>query len=210
MANSDSGGDYGSGSGSSDDAMTATTGTVCHALPCSVNEDMVAPIGRYFYPTPLSATTESNRLRTENEKEEHDEQPAVVAAQFRGRGLLCAVNNRDRNQDSSSSSAMTSPSFTTSLPSDVAGVVLTSKSIGAAAATNDEYTGSERGQELQVAESFRHLYEWRHEHDPSKVTRALGGDGLYHRKSSKGGLEAAIEWCQLARAVHEPIEVPTS
>lgn len=27
--------------------------TTCHVLPCGMNQDLTAPIGRYFHPTPI-------------------------------------------------------------------------------------------------------------------------------------------------------------
>ena len=74
---------------------------VCHVMPCSIEEDMTAPTAVYFRPTPLPAEALSESCgRT---ADEHG--AAIVAAQFRGRGLLCAVDSPSSKSNAPSGTA---------------------------------------------------------------------------------------------------------
>lgn len=58
-------------------------------------------------------------------------------------------------------------------------------------------------QPLTAIETFSQIYNWRHEHDESKVMREgrFGG-------SDKEGLNAVLGWCDVAHAVHDAVPLP--
>jgi len=226
-------------------------GTVCHILPCAIDEDLTAPVAQYFRPAPLrmpeptaaassssSSTTmvemaqgddddETMAGRVEKKNDDNDRNNnnnnnnnnsdgsyAVMAAQFRGRGLLCAV-------DPPSSSAATDAARTTqrtplsALPPTIMGAVLSQQStsnnnnnISKKSAIRSDIeetamtTRSAIARSVKVVETFRHVYNWRHEHDVRKV------EGEMRRTEGQYGLDAALGWCDLAREVHDPIPVP--
>jgi len=212
-----------------DERSMATT-TICHILPCSIDQDITAPIAQYFHPTTLnldnilpnvnkkkkdaSTTTTTTTTTTTN---------TVMAAQFRGRGLLCAVDtpasllassatttiandNSIQVDDSKSSSnaneegmTMTATTTLSKLPSNVMGVVLAPSS---SSSTTTATTTTTTTNNLKVIETFHEIYNWQHEHDVQKVileSRQLNNE--------KYGLHAVQEWCDLAQSIHDPITV---
>eukprot|EP00579_Thalassiosira_antarctica_P010418 CAMPEP_0201924892 /NCGR_PEP_ID=MMETSP0903-20130614/13882_1 /ASSEMBLY_ACC=CAM_ASM_000552 /TAXON_ID=420261 /ORGANISM="Thalassiosira antarctica, Strain CCMP982" /LENGTH=201 /DNA_ID=CAMNT_0048462483 /DNA_START=24 /DNA_END=629 /DNA_ORIENTATION=+ len=186
-------------------------GTVCHILPCSIEEDITAPIAQYFHPTPLPDNAMPNNGSDGDTTNDH---VTIMAAQFRGRGLLCAVDasssatNATEGRGSASAAASCdegSPSSKqtmtlSKLPSTIMGVALSqsssNKSSTATTSSKDPPT-----QSLKVVETFQHVYNWSHEHDVQKVMRERHG-------SDKCGLNAVLGWCDLAHEVHDPIPVP--
>ena len=62
---------------------TANDETTCHVLPCSVDYQGMAPTHLFFKPRELEPEAAGG-----GEVEEKDEGSGVLAASFRGRGLL--------------------------------------------------------------------------------------------------------------------------
>ena len=223
--------------------MTNHGTTTCHVLPCGMDQDITAPIGRYFHPTPIrsvvvragsehgsttldlvspstSSTTimmspeeeDGDDTTKEMEKEEGEEVVAVIlAAQFRGRGLLCIADS----QKSTTSTTVT-PSPLSELPHDIMGVVFSSSLSSAPSSSSSSSFGDGKNTmtnnttvSLRPIETFRSLCTWSHEHDPRKVMcerRLIDGCGGHHGDDSIG-LSAALSWRDLAREVHDPIPI---
>jgi hypothetical protein len=203
-----------------DERSVATT-TICHILPCSIDQDITAPIAQYFHPTMLNL---DNILPDKKQKDASTttSTTTVMAAQFRGRGLLCAVDTPAsllasstttiandisiQVDDSKSSNAneegMTTTATTTTtlskLPSNIMGVVLApSSSSSTTTATTTTTTNN-----VKVIETFHEIYNWQHEHDVQRVifeSRQLNNE--------KYGLRAVRDWCELAQNIHDPIPV---
>ncbi len=190
-------------------------GTVCHILPCSIDEDLTAPIAQYFHPTELPADALPKKNGSPDDDNANTKDYAIMAAQFRGRGLLCAVDsplsgtNDDAHgegapsddatcvDDTTSSSKQQSKPITLSkLPPNMIGVALSQSSSHhggkSTAATNP--SKDPPTQPLKVIETFQHVYNWNHEHDVQRVTRERYG-------SDKHGLNAVLGWCDLAHEV---------
>jgi hypothetical protein len=160
-------------------AMTNFTGNMCHILPCSIDDDMTAPTAQYFHPTPL------HRNDTLDDAENENDRIVMMAAQFRGRGLICAA---DCHEDKDSAAIKGEQRLST-LPKGVMGVALSQSHAS---------SGNDNSRPLKVVESFTQIYNWQHEHDVDKVKRSLKEGG-----SEKIGLKAALGWCELAHAVSE-------
>lgn len=167
--------------------MANHPGTVCHILPCSIEKDLTAPVAQYFRPTPLPATALPRNLGSDNGADGADAAVTVMAAQFRGRGLLCAVDAATpAARDDAAPSEEQGPASharPTELPSDLLGVVLAPSSSAAGLA-----------RPLQVVEKFQHVFQWSHEHDVQQLLAERRG-------SDKHGLAAVRGWCRLAREV---------
>ena len=176
------------------------SGTVCHILPCSLCNDITAPIGQYFHPTRLPADA---LPKTKDGDAANDETVSIMAAQFRGRGLLCAVDapkSFTTDDESKVSEGDDAPTTLSKLPRNIMGVAL-SQSTPSRGATSSNAGGTGGSSEdhppmqsLKVVETFQHVYNWRHEHDVHRVMRERHG-------SDKYGLNAALGWCELAREV---------
>mmetsp|Transcript_21537 Transcript_21537/g.46838 ORF Transcript_21537/g.46838 Transcript_21537/m.46838 type:complete len:214 (+) Transcript_21537:130-771(+) len=204
-------------------------GTVCHILPCSIEKDVTAPIAQFFHPTLLpdhvmpkknNDSTSGNDDAKDGNNNDHDNDNGVkiMAAQFRGRGLLCAVDstssttNGNATQEVSTAASShedSKPATKTlsKLPSTLMGVAL-SQSTSNSTATTSSTTSTNNSKEppmqsLKVMEKFQHLYNWSHEDDVSKVMREQ-----CHGNNDKVGLDAVVGWCDLAHEVHDPIPVP--
>ena len=110
----------------------------------------------------------------------------IMAAQFRGRGLLCALDN-DVDEDAPKEYSDNQ----TKLPHGMRGVALSSFPSHTKSGSNDENSRS-----LKVVESFSQIYSWQHEHDIQKIKMSIG-----ERGNDKVGLKAVLGWCELAHAV---------
>ena len=192
------------------------SGTVCHILPCSIEEDITAPIAQYFHPTPLPAAVLPKKNGDDTAK--IDDATIIMAAQFRGRGLLCAVDippsddaaaeegspeSNDANGTPSSKpteeDVFSAPLPLSKLPSNIVGAVLAQSSTGGHTTTTTTSTTTSNSDDppvrsLNVVESFRHVYHWSHEHEAERVARERRGN-------ERCGLNAALGWCDLAREV---------
>eukprot|EP00584_Thalassiosira_punctigera_P007890 CAMPEP_0172535058 /NCGR_PEP_ID=MMETSP1067-20121228/7225_1 /TAXON_ID=265564 ORGANISM="Thalassiosira punctigera, Strain Tpunct2005C2" /NCGR_SAMPLE_ID=MMETSP1067 /ASSEMBLY_ACC=CAM_ASM_000444 /LENGTH=196 /DNA_ID=CAMNT_0013319951 /DNA_START=30 /DNA_END=620 /DNA_ORIENTATION=- len=185
-------------------------GTVCHVLPCSIEEDITAPVAQYFHPTRLPADVMPRKKKKDGSDDDvanKNDEFVIMAAQFRGRGLLCTVDApsssaaADGTSEEGGPTEQAEPAATLSkLPPHVMGVVL-SQSSAASPSTTAATNKDPPVQSLKVVETFQHVYNWSHEHDIGKVVRDRRG-------SDKHGLNAALGWCDLARAVHDSIPVP--
>ncbi|KAL3799068.1 hypothetical protein ACHAWO_007408 [Cyclotella atomus] len=162
--------------------MATTIGNICHILPCSINEDMTAHTARYFHPTDLKS--ESTDVDASGVK--------IMAAQFRGRGLLCVAD--DDVPRTAGSSKLT----VSALPEGVKGLALAPSTSHVAKKSDGDATRS-----LKVVETFTEVYNWQHEYDVDKVRRSVNDGG-----HDKVGLKAALGWCDIAQAVHDPIPLP--
>ncbi len=208
-------------------ASGGIVGNICHIVPCSIDEDITAPVAQYFHPTPLT-TPQSNSTNGDSKDDEND--VTIMAAQFRGRGLLCATDANIENssndtvagdscidltkQDQSTangdeadnSSARTlSQSYKrplSKLPSSMVGVVFNNTQAGT---NNKKYSNNKDPpmQPLTTIETFSHVYNWKHEHDETKVRRESRFGG-----SDKEGLNAVLGWCDVAHAVHDAVPLP--
>ena len=220
-------------------------GTTCHVLPCGMDKDLTAPIGRYFHPTPIysvlgrGAGSEHGRtldlvkiiLGDENDnststtmmspEEEGDdtkrevekvevgkggaevEVAMVLAAQFRGRGLLCIT---DSKKTTTTTSTTTTP--LSELPPDMMGVVFSSSLSSAPSSSfgGGKNTMTNETVSLRPIETFRSLCSWSHEHDPRKVMGDRHKNGRGHG-DDRIGLSAALSWRDLAREIHDPIPI---
>ena len=158
--------------------MTATNGNICHILPCSLDEDVTAHTAQYFHPTPLP--------KNEAEKDaKNNDDIAIMAVQFRGRGLLCAVDDVDEDAPKEYSDNQSK------LPGGMRGIALSPFPSHTKNGSNDENSRS-----LKVVESFSQIYSWQHEHDIQKIKMSRG-----ERGNDKVGLKAVLGWCELAHAV---------
>ena len=169
----------------------------CHLLPCDIEYDGNAPVHIFFRPTAVegassgeagtqkhsessddhnkteTATTNPGADNTDNTSSSHDS-TGVLAAQLRGRGLLCVQP--------------------TVLPTSVVGTVVSSEHATRMTGSN---SSSGSGVEL-VGGTFTSIHEWHHEHDVRSLKRSeLKGNGVAGR---------AVEWMEVARSVHDPIE----
>jgi hypothetical protein len=207
-----------------DERSMATT-TICHILPCSIDQDITAPIAQYFHPTMLNLDNILPDKKQKDASTTTTTTTTVMAAQFRGRGLLCAVDtpasllasstttiandnsiqgddskSSNANEEGMTTTAMTATTTTTlsKLPSNIMGVVLSpSSSSSTTTATTTTTTNN-----LKVIETFHEIYNWQHEHDVQRVifeSRQLNNE--------KYGLHAVREWCELAQSIHDPIPV---
>ena len=207
-------------------------GTTCHVLPCGMDKDLTAPIGRYFHPTPIysvvgrgagtldlvttSSTTtimspeeKGDDTKKEVEKEGVGKGGAgvevamVLAAQFRGRGLLCIA---DSKKTTTTTSTTTTP--LSELPPDMMGVVFSSSLSSAPSSSfgGGKNTMTNKTVSLRPIETFRSLCSWSHEHDPRKVMGDHLKDGRGHG-DDRIGLSAALSWRDLAREIHDPIPI---
>ena len=151
----------------------------CHLLPCDIEYDGNAPVHIFFRPTAVegassgeagmqkhsessddhnkteTATTNAGADNADNTSSSNDS-TGVLAAQLRGRGLLCVQP--------------------TALPTSVVGTVVSSEH-----ATRITGSSSGSGVEL-VGGTFMSIHEWHHEHDIRSLKRAeLKGDGVAGR-----------------------------
>ena len=181
-------------------------GNICHILPCSIEEDITAPIAQYFHPTQLPAEA----LPPQNNNNKNDGSPdiakkddnavTIMAAQFRGRGLLCAVDSTDaaaQEGDDKSSSLSTNTIPLSKLPPTIIGVALSQSSSSSNTTTTTTGNSDSKDppiQSLKVVETFNKIYNWSHEHDVQKVMRERHGTDKY-------GLNAVLQWCDLAHEV---------
>ena len=165
----------------------------CHLLPCDIEYDGNAPVHIFFRPTTVEGAgastneSESNDVKADgatatasadanSNSNSSSQDPAILAAQLRGRGLLCVQP--------------------TPLPDSVVGTVVSSENASRSKGTSAQASGS-GGVEL-VGGTFTSIHEWHHEHDIRSLKRAeLKGNGVAGR---------AVEWMEVARSVHDPIE----
>lgn len=197
-------------------------GNICHVMPCSIDENLTAPIAQYFKPTPLpdAALPKMTKQHGAPDDDDNDDcnnkyttknDVTIMAAQFRGRGLLCAVDSptaSSKTEHGTTSSFVeegASPPHTplSKLPSNIIGVALSQSTTNRTAAgistqsskaNNNSKDDNTPMQSLKVTETFNEIYNWNHEHDVSKVTRERHGNEKY-------GLNAVLGWCELAHAV---------
>jgi hypothetical protein len=211
-----------------------------------MDQDITAPIGRYFHPTPIrsvvvragsehgsttldlvSPSTSSTTIMMSPEEEEEEEGDdtkkekeeggkevvaVILAAQFRGRGLLCIADS----QKSTTSTTVT-PSPLSELPHDIMGVVFSSSLSSAPSSSSSSSFGDGKNTmtnnttvSLRPIETFRSLCTWSHEHDPRKVMcERLLNDGCSggHHGDDCIGLSAALSWRDLAHEIHDPIPI---
>ncbi|KAL7453521.1 hypothetical protein ACHAWC_009142 [Mediolabrus comicus] len=207
-------------------SSSQTRGGVCHILPCSIDEDITAPVAQYFHPTTLPSQGNNN--------DKND--VTIMAAQFRGRGLLCATdgpqeeevdgsndagdcvdltnnevqsNNDDTTANETSSLSHKRP--LSKLPSTMVGVVFNNRqhsmnnTTGSINKSHDSNNSNKDPpmQPLTTIEKFHKIYNWRHEHDETKIMRENRFGG-----SEKEGLNAVLGWCELSHAIHDPIPLP--
>ena len=142
----------------------------CHLLPCDIEYDGNAPVHIFFRPTAVEGAS-SGEAGTQKHSESSDDDhnktetattnagaTGVLAAQLRGRGLLCVQP--------------------TALPTSVVGTVVSSEH---ATRMTGSSSGSGSGVEL-VGGTFTSIHEWHHEHDIRSLKRAeLKGDGVAGR-----------------------------
>ncbi|KAL3794156.1 hypothetical protein HJC23_012863 [Cyclotella cryptica] len=169
------------------DIMATVTGNSCHILPCSIEHDMTAPIAQYFHPTLLpqnAATTAVSPLVNE------DDHKVMMAAQFRGRGLLCVADSHEGSAEVYVENASETVS---TLPKCIMGVALAQSA--SQVASSPDGSNVENLRPLKVVETFSKLYNWQHEHDVDKVKRSMNEGG-----SDKVGLKAVLGWCELSHA----------
>lgn len=188
------------------------TTNICHILPCSIDQDMTAPVGMYFHPTQLnlsgcgdnarSATGSSEgseaaddvKEMTKNDdgsggaEEGTQDAVLIMAAQYRGRGLLCATDAPEPTISNSNDTRTTK--VLSKLPSTMLGVAL--------APTNSHTTNNNnlKEQPLATIEHFSQMYNWQHEHDVEKVKRTTE-----EKNWEKSGLEGVLGWCELSHSV---------
>ena len=185
------------------------SGNVCHILPCSIDQDFTAPTAQYFHPTPIENAKSPNEVAIDASDASNapNEDVTIMAAQFRGRGLLCAVDTPQNTSSSNDASRQQSPSRRklSTLPPTLVGVAFEracadAVNVARSSATRDQEPLLPVSQPLQVVETFQHLYHWHHEHDASKVRMSE----LYKSdRDCKYGLNAVLEWCDVSHAVSE-------
>lgn len=183
-----------------------------HVMPCSIDEDLTAPIAQYFKPTPLPDAALPKMTKHGAPDDDNDDcnnkdttknDVTIMAAQFRGRGLLCAVDSPTAS--SKTENGTTSPPHAplSKLPSNIIGVALSQSTTNRTAAgistqsskaNNNSKDDNTPMQSLKVTETFNEIYNWNHEHDVNKVMRERSGNEKY-------GLNAVLGWCDLAHAV---------
>lgn len=214
------------------------SGTICHVLPCSIDQDITAPIAQYFHPTPLDVTTPSSTTTS----------TVIMAAQFRGRGLLCAVDAPKSSLTVSEEGPTTSTATTTStsasgstlissinnnndddecatsttlskLPSNIMGVVLTptsSNSYSTASTTihrtaTNHHTTSDNSIPTIMQQPLKAIETFQHIYNwqhEHDVPKVLLQQ-QQQANTEKYGLNAVREWCDLSQSIHDPIPVPT-
>lgn len=230
----------------------ASGGTICHILPCSIDEDITAPVAQYFHPTPLPTprNNPANGDAKDNSSSSDNNDVTIMAAQFRGRGVLCATDainhvgsssndvvagedcvdltinegqssittddaadNNNTVPPSTSSSSLSKQSYKrplSKLPSTMVGVVFnnTVQHHSTNNNTNNNNNNISKDppmQSLTTIETFSHVYNWRHEHDETKVMRE---SKFGSRSDKEGGLNAVLGWCDVAHAVHDAVPLP--
>eukprot|EP01082_Thalassiosira_pseudonana_P012436 g11495.t1 g11495 contig5:1006050-1006867(+) len=195
---------------------------ICHILPCSIDQDMTAPVGMYFHPTQLnlsgcgdnarSATGSSEGSEAADDVKEmtknddgsggaeegtHDA-VLIMAAQYRGRGLLCATDAPEPTISNSNDTRTTK--VLSKLPSTMLGVAL--------APTNSHTNNNNNNlkeQPLATIEHFSQIYNWQHEHDVEKVKR-MTEEKNWERAVWKGfldGVSLAIRCTILSQSLLE-------
>uniref|UniRef100_A0A6U0LL16 Uncharacterized protein n=1 Tax=Minutocellus polymorphus TaxID=265543 RepID=A0A6U0LL16_9STRA len=171
----------------------------CHLLPCDIEYGGNAPVHIYFRPTAVEGASSdeaaakqsesgggNNKTETAATNADADntstgtssqDSAGVLAAQLRGRGLLCLQP--------------------TALPTSVVGTVVSTDNATRMAGGAAQGSGGGGGVEL-VGGTFTSIHEWHHEHDVRSLKRAeLKGSGVAGR---------TVEWMEVARSVHDPIE----
>jgi len=161
--------------------MTTAKRNICHILPCSIDDDMTAYTARYFHHTPLP----KNDGADDTTKKDHN--ITIMAAQFRGRGLLCVTDTINEKPADENVERIST------LPEGMTGLALAPT---ASHATKHESDQNNNSRSLKVVETFSQVYNWQHDHDPEKIKRSRN-DGA----SEKVGLKAILGWCELSHAV---------
>lgn len=154
-----------------------TAENTCNILPCSIDADMTAHSARYFHPTILK-----NESGGDNATKD---EVTVIAAQFRGRGLLCIADDANQKADGASKEIVSN------LPMGVKGVAL-----APSASHSKNSSDGDNSRPLKVVGTFSQIHNWQHEHDVEKVKRSRDEGG-----SDKVGLKAVLGWCEVAHAV---------
>lgn len=159
--------------------------------------------------TMMSPEEEGDDTKKEVEKEEvggaEVQVAMVLAAQFRGRGLLCIADSKKTT--STTTSTTTTP--LSELPPDMMGAVFSSSLSSAPSSSSfggGKNTMTNKTVSLRPIETFRSLCSWSHEHDPRKVMGDHLKDGCGHG-DDRIGLNAALSWRDLAREIHDPIPI---
>ena len=182
-------------------------------------------MAQYFHPTPLPSQSNNNDTND----------VTIMAAQFRGRGLLCATdgqeevadtndagdcvdltnnevqsNNDDTAANDTDASSSSHKRPLSKLPSTMVGVVFNNRQHSVNNTTgsiNKSHSNNSNKdppmQPLTTIEKFSQIYNWRHEHDETKIMRENRFGG-----SEKEGLNAVLGWCELSHAIHDPIPLP--
>jgi hypothetical protein len=162
-------------------------------------------------PGATTATTTDVEDDDDGAKEEEEEElvAVVLAAQFRGRGLLCVADpcsspssfDGRRGNATATKIATTTTSGTTTplseLPPGVLGVVFSPSPHPPSSFAVGGVDLLAASRSLRAVETFRSLRIWSHEHD----VRAAMADRLDPGGGGKCGLGAALGWRDLAREV---------
>ena len=184
-------------------------------------------MAQYFHPTPLPSSQGNNDNKND---------VTIMAAQFRGRGLLCATdgpqeevvdgsndagdcvdltNNNEVQSNNDDTTANDASSLShkrplSKLPSTMVGVVFNNRQHSVNNTTgsiNKSHSNNSNKdppmQTLTTIEKFSYVYNWRHDHDETKIMRENRFGG-----SEKDGLNAVLGWCELSHAIHDPIPLP--
>ena len=155
--------------------------SACHALPCSIDYTGKAPSSLYFLP---------HEIPTSSDNDEEGE-TKMLAAQFRGRGLL-SVKPKPLSSVgfASSSSSTTPPNSDDDDGCQLQGCLFQVQNDGAT---------------LAVQAKFGALAEWHHEHDVKAVQLQQRAAAL--RGSAASRVARAQQWSQVAATLHQPLEV---
>jgi Ribonuclease H2 non-catalytic subunit (Ylr154p-like) len=196
-------------SASSTDVVTMME---CHALPCSIDYTGFLPTANvYFQPTSIisivngtdkkeidddtDADTEDAMESVQKEKEaEQQTTPQLQAACLRGRGLLSQV------PASSSSSSSLAPF----LHGRLLRIDASSSSLASSSSSCDKKT-------VHVEACFDSVQEWHHEHDASSLQLLHQQLNHHHHHdmttTTTNRIQTALDWCQVAQALHAPLPI---
>mmetsp|Transcript_26991 Transcript_26991/g.42341 ORF Transcript_26991/g.42341 Transcript_26991/m.42341 type:complete len:226 (+) Transcript_26991:97-774(+) len=207
---------------------------VCHILPCSIDEDITAPVAQYFHPTPL--TTPRNTSTTGDSKNDASD-VTIMAAQFRGRGLLCVTDaNRegtsndivagkdcidltsqelsttvDEEVNTTNNNASTSSPLVKSymrplskLPSTMVGVVFNNTQ--SSTTNNNNHNSNDKDPPVQPLTTIEKFSHVYHWRHEHDETKVMREGRI--GGSDKEGLNAVLGWCDVAHAVHDSIPLP--
>ena len=160
-----------------------------HWIPCNIDYDGPAPVQVYFHPEkinqqhpPKDEKIETNIRADGLDTSSSSGSPSsIVAASFRGRGLLARCDKK--------------------LPKDAIGTVLFQSS-----GDNGSESGPDSGKDkMSSGEQFNSILEWEHEWNENRLIANSASNKV--DLNSESTVDKSLALMQLLRSVHDPLPV---